>query len=207
MASRKSHGTTAIPLIAILVAILLIALTASSMITTETVDSEEEFEQYLNDTLQEITSYLKIQDVYGKYTSNSPPKLTQIVILLTPIFHNTINISEWIIQIQTTNSLLIQTYNSSAALDSNSVFDHPLWDQLQPNAFGLISIHDSDGSLKNYNSFSDISDQAFLIIKLPEDQGILKGEHVIVSLTPGTGVKKTFEFKAPLPINQIVSLL
>jgi len=208
MTSRKSHATAAIPLLALLVAILFIALTASSMITTETIDSEEEFEQYLNDTLDEITTYLKIQDAYGKYTTTSPPKLTQIAILLSPLFHNTINISQWIVQIQSTNTLLIQTYNfSSAALGSNTVFDHPIWNDLQINTFGIISIFDHDASLDKYHSFSDTTDQAFLIIKLDENQALSKGEHVIISLTPGTGVKKTIEFKAPLPTKSIVTLI
>lgn len=178
------------------------------MITTETKDSQEQFQQYLKDALDEISTYLQIENAYGEYSSSSPPKLTKIAILVSPFFHGTLDISQWVLQIHTPYALHIQTYNRSIAnLDSYTVFTHPLWDNLQTNTFGVISIQDLDNSLTKHHVFTDTTDQAFIIILLEESNGILKGEHVTIALTPGSGIKKTIEFTAPLPIRSIVSLL
>jgi len=163
MGFKIYHASAALPLVLLLIAIIFIALTATSMITTETTSSEEDLEQYVDDAINEITSYLKIQEVYATYSEQSPYHLTKLAILATPLFHQEINLSTWIIQVQTNNALTIYTYNqTSSPLEEASVFTHDQWNTLGPHHFGILSIQDKDNSLLMYHSFSEPNDLAFL---------------------------------------------
>lgn len=206
MGFKIYHASAALPLVLLLIAIIFIALTATSMITTETTSSEEDLEQYVDDVINEITSYLKIQEVYATYSEQSPYHLTKLAILATPLFHQEINLSTWIIQVQTNNALTIYTYNqTSSSLEEASVFTHDQWNILGLHHFGILSIQDKDNSLTRSHSFSEPNDLAFFTLSL-DDLFIIKGDIVTVYLSPGTGVEKTIQFQAPLPTKHIVNL-
>ena len=206
MGFRIHHASAALPLVLLLIAIMFIALTATSMITTETTSSQEDLEQYVDDAINELTSYLKIQQVYGTYTQNPPYHLTKIAILATPLFHQEINLSTWIIQLQTKTNLQLYTYNHTVSpLDSSSVFSHSQWNQLTKPYFGIISIQDSDQSLSKFHCFNEPNDMAFFTLSV-EDLSITKGQQITLFLSPGTGIEKTITFQAPLPTKTVVNL-
>lgn len=206
MGFRIHHASAALPLILLLIAILFIALTATSMITTETATSQEDLEQYVDDAINELTSYLKIQHVYGMYSQEKPYHLTKIAILATPLFHQEINLSTWLIQLQTKTDLQLYTYNYTVStLESSSVFTDTFWDQLDTTHFGILSIQDKDESLTTYHSFTEPNDIAFFTLSI-EDLKISKGEKVTLFLSPGTGIEKTITFQTPLPTKTVVNL-
>jgi archaellin len=206
MGFKIFHASVALPLVLILITLIFIALTATSTFTNETTLTQEDLEQYVDDAIDEITSYLKIQEVYATYSEQSPYHLTKIAILATPLFHQEINISTWIIQIKTSDALIIYTYNyTSSSLDSASVFSDNQWNSLGLHHFGILSIQDKDNSLTKHHSFSEPHDMAFFTLSI-KDLFITKGDIVTLYLSPGTGVEKTIQFKAPLPTNHIVNL-
>jgi archaellin len=206
MGFRIHHASAALPLVLLLLAILFVALTATSMISTETSTSQEDLQQYVDDAVNELTSYIKIQNVYGVYSQDKPYHLTKIAIQATPLFHQEINLSTWLIQLQTKTKLQLYNYNNTASLlQSNGVFSDSHWNQLLSTHFGILSIQDKDNSLVNHHSFSEPNDIAFFTLSVQE-LSITKGDYVTLLLSPGTGVEKTITFNAPLPTRKIVNL-
>jgi archaellin len=90
-------------------------------------------------------------------------------------------------------------------LGPNSLFDHPIWNNINGGNFGFISIVDIDKSLINYVTFNDCSDNAYVVFRLPDFMTLSKYEKIVVTLFPSTGISKTIELKAPLPIEPVVS--
>lgn len=206
MGFRIFRASTALPLVLLLLALLFIALTATSMITTETSTTQEDLQQYVDDAVNELTSYLKVQQVYGLYSQQAPYHLTKIVIQVTPLFHQEIDISTWIVQMKTDANLLPYTFdNTVSSLNSTGVFSHIQWNNLSLNKFGVLVVQDKDHSLLEYHSFSEPNDLAFLTLNI-ENLSISKGDYVTISLSPGTGIVKTISFNAPLPTQQVVTL-
>ncbi|MBS3778357.1 MAG: hypothetical protein KGY50_03580 [Candidatus Thermoplasmatota archaeon] len=206
MGFRIHHASAALPLVLLLLAILFVALTATSMITTETTSSQEDLQQYVDDAVNELTSYIKIQHVYGVYSQEKPYHLTKIAIQATPLFHQEINLSTWLIQLQTKTKLQLYHYNYTvSSLESSGIFSNSQWNQIQSNNFGIISIQDKDNSLINYHSFSEPNDIAFFSLSV-QNLSITKGDYVTLLLSPGTGVEKTISFNAPLPTRKVVNL-
>ena len=206
MKNKKHNTGSAIPLLILIIAILLISLTATSMVTSNISTTKGDVDEYLDDVLNEITSYVKIKNVYGQYTQQKPYYITKIGILLSPRFHDPINLSEWIIQLQTKETLTIYTFNNAAMKqEDHTIFTHPLWENISFNSFGIMSIIDKDDSLIQHYSLSDPSDLIFIVFNIPENS-ITKGDYTSIILTSGTSMKKTITFSAPIPTQQIVSL-
>lgn len=206
MKLTKHNTGSAIPFLIIIIFILLINLTATSMITSNVSTSDKQVDEYLENVLDEITSYVKIKNVYGQYAQQKPYHISKIGILISPLFHDSINLSEWIIQLQTTETLSIYTFNNAAMKqEDHTIFTHPLWEKLSMSSFGIIGIIDKDDSLIHHYSLSDPSDLIFLVFNT-SNASISKGDHVSIVLTSGTSMKKTITFIAPLPTQNIVSL-
>ena len=206
MGFRIQHASAVLPFVLLLLAFTFIALTATSMMTSETMSSKEDLQQYVDDVLNELTSYIKIQQLYGYYENEAPYHLSKIVIQATPLFQKEINLSTWIIQIQTKSDLKIYSfYENVSSIGCSSVFSHEHWNNLPQNKYGIISIQDTDDSLQKFYSFSEPSDIAFLTLSM-NNLSIIKGDEVTIVISPGIGIEKTITFKAPLPIKQVVKL-
>jgi archaellin len=206
MGFRIHHASAALPLILILLAVIFIALTATSMITTQTTSSQQDIQQYVDDALYEITSYIQINNVYATYSKQAPYQLEKIAIFASPFFRQDIDLSTYIIQIQTESNIHLYTYNNTISpLESTGVFSQSQWDLLTNQHFGIISIQDTDQSLLSHHSFSEPSDTAAFTMQV-DDLCITKGDYVTILISPGAGVEKTISFKAPLPTRTVVNL-
>ena len=206
MTSSKKHLSPTIPIIILVIAILFISLTASSMITTNGTLNDEELNEYLDHVIDELTNYISIKNVYGKLSSEKPYHITQIAIMISPLFHDPINISDWIIQVQTTDTLSIYIFNQSVMKqDHHTIFSHPLWQQITPNTFGVMTLIDNDASLLDQYTLSESSDLVFLVFPISNDS-MTKGETVTITLSSGTSIRKCFTFDIPFSTRSIVSL-
>ena len=99
------------------------------------------------------------------------------------------------IQIKNNNDVIMLGY-SGYAIEGNSelIFDHQIWGKTN-NAFSIIVIIDEDRSLLDYGILND--DTAFIIIHLPEEFVISKGETISIKITPPKGVYRSFNLVAP----------
>ena len=205
-------GSVGITAVIILIASVLLGATAASVILSETDGSTPEddlaelADQVLDETIDEITTYIQIQDRYGKfYGENGQQKIEKIALEIKSLVSKNIDMSDLIIKLNNGEVIRTLYYSYSVeSIGSNSVFEHPIWDNIDENSFGLIVIHDNDNSLVNYSAITENSDRAYLIIRLPDDMAMSKGETLSVKLVPAVGITRSIELKAPLPIKPVI---
>jgi len=174
----------------------LIGASASTIMIEDTDSIALDAKQTLNDTINEITTYLKIEDVIGKYyVTNGVRSVEKIVIYIKQFFRNTINMSEVTIKISNNNDVILLDY-SGHAVESNSkaVFEHQVWETTN-NAFSLIVIFDKDRSLLDYNIMNE--DTAFIAIKLPDQFVMEKDDTITISIIPAKGIIRSIVLETP----------
>lgn len=201
--------TTGLTSLLLLIALIFIGITVASVITGQIVGSpsEQDLEQITEKTIDEISTYILIKDQKGKFSEiNGEQKIEKIALWITPLVTQDIDISKLTIQLYDGETINFLKYDgNSDNLGTNSLFDHPIWNNINGNNFGFISIVDMDKSLINYETFNDCSDNAYLVFRLPDLMTLSKHEKIVVTLFPSTGITRTVELKAPLPIKSVVS--
>lgn len=201
--------TTGLISLLLLIALMFIGITVASVITGQITKypSNQDLEQITEKTIDEISSYILIKDKKGEFCEiNGEQKIEKIALWLTPLVTQEIDISKLTIQLNNGKTINFLTYDgNSVDLGPNSLFNHPIWDKINGTNFGFITLVDTDESLINYETFNDCSDNAYLIFRLPDLMTLSKNEKITVTLFPSTGITRTIELKAPLPINPIVS--
>jgi len=205
----NNRGGVGISAAILLISFILISITIASIITGGTTEtSEENMEEILDDVLDEISTYLQIKDVMGKYYSKSgEQKIEKVAILIKPLISQEIKISELTIKLCDGNIVKMLDYSGNAVfIDSNSLFEHPTWNDISDSNFGFVVIHDKDRSLVDYDAINDNTDMAYIIINLSEEFSMTKGETMNVTLFPSSGIKRTISLDAPLPMKQLVNL-
>jgi archaellin len=127
--------------------------------------------------------------------------------MIKPLISDEIELSELTIKLNNGNNLIILSYKGDAAFrDTNDLFEHQIWDNLTENNFGIIATHDKDNSITDYNTINKNTDMAYIIIKLPENFYMKKGDTLTVTLFPSSGIQRTTILEAPLPMKKVVSL-
>jgi len=205
----NNRGGIGISSAILLVSFILISVTIASIITGETTEtSEENMEEILDDVLDEISTYLQIKDVMGKYYSTGVgQRIEKVAILIKPLISKDMNMSELTIKLCNGNIVKMLGYSGNAVfIESNSLFEHQVWDNISDSNFGFVVIHDKDKSLVDYDAINDNTDMAYIIINLSEEFSMTKGETMDVALFPSSGIKRTITLDAPLPIKQLVNL-
>lgn len=192
MNNKGNVGVSTIPILTIF---MLVGATSSVMFEDSN-DLSKDAEKIVNDAIKEITTYLKIDDVIGKYfKTNGTHRVEKIVLLVKPLVQTTINISELTIKIYNNNDLKVFHYSGyTAECNSKAVFEHQLWKKTN-HSFSLIVILDKDRSLLDYNIMNE--DTAFIAIKLPERFTMRNDESITISIIPARGITRTIVLKTP----------
>jgi len=205
----NNQGATGIATAILLISFILIGATAASVIMGDSGNNpEENYEEILKEALDEISTYIQIKDALGKYNSTTEEQhIQKIAILIKPLFSIDIDASKLVIKLNNGKQIKMLYYNRQAEfISSNSLFEHPIWTTMTDTDFGFIVILDKDQSIIDYGTINDNTDITYIIIKLPNDFTMKKGDTLELTLSPSTGVTKTINLKAPLPIKQIVAL-
>jgi len=205
-------GSAGITVLIILMASVLLGVTAASVLLSETNGSSPEddlaelADQVLDETIDKITTYIQIKDRYGKfYGEIGQQKIQKIALEIKSLISKNIDISDLTIELNNGEKIKTLYYNYNVeTIGSNSVFEHFIWNNINEDYFGLIAIHDNDNSLVNYSAITENSDRAYLIIRLPDDMAMSKGETLSVKLVPTIGITRSIELKAPLPIKPVI---
>lgn len=197
--------TTGVTIVILLISLMLIGVTVAQSLDGTT---EEDYNQMVSEIIDGITSYIQIKDTIGKYYDiNGVKKIEKIAIWISPWVSQEIDMSQLTIQLCNGETVKILTYDGNAEyMGSNSLFEHPIWNNITGTNFGFISIVDLDGSLVNYDTINEKSDNAYVLIRLPEDMTLAKGESITIILFPSTGITTMLEdLKAPLPMKSVVT--
>jgi archaellin len=205
----KSWGSTGLTVLIVLIATMLVAITAASVISTETTSTttEEDYQQMLEDAANEVSRYLLVKEQMGKFSDiDGEKQIEKIILWITPLVKQDIDMSQLTIELNNGESVMVLTYVGSNQRESSSIFEQSIWNSLDGNNFGLISIIDLDESLVNNDAFNDASDNAYLAFKLPTGMTMSKYDEMIVKLVPSSGIARTLYLKAPMPMKSIVEL-
>jgi len=204
----KSIITGIIALI-LLISLMLIGITVASVITGENTGAttEENYDQMTEEIIDEISTYIQIKDQKGKYSEiNGERRIDKIALWISPLVSQVIDVSQLTIQLNNGETVMFLVYDGNAEnLESNSIFSHPIWNNIDGSNFGFISIIDLDESLVDYDTINDCSDNAYAVFRLPNDMTMTKHEKLIVTLFPSTGITRTTILEAPLPIKPVVT--
>jgi len=196
--------------IIIIISFMLIVLTVASVYSEDTTGTttEEDYEQILDESLDEISTIFLIKDQKGLYERIDQNRcIEKLGLWITPLVTQDIDISQMHIQIDDGEKVkFLSYYGESFGLDENDIFNNDIWGSLNGSVFSFISIVDLDDSLKNNNMFNDYSDNAYLLIKLPTDMTLEKYEKMTIRLFPSVGNIKNIEISAPFSTRSIVTL-
>jgi archaellin len=193
MNNNGSVGITTVPL---LTSFLLVGATASSVLFEGSDNIAMDAEQTLNDVLNEITTYLKIDSILGKYyTTEGIRSVERIVVFVKQFIQNSIDISELTIQLINNNDVVLLGYSGhTVESNSKSVFEHLVWEKTN-NAFSVMVLLDKDRSLLDYNIMNE--DTAVIVIQLPDQFMMANGEALTVSIIPAEGIVCSLHIETP----------
>ena len=204
-----SIGITGITTVIILISMMLIGVTIGAIISdgTSGPTTVGDINQMTNEVIDEISTYLQIKDQMGKYYNiNGEKRIQKIGILISPLVSQDIDVSQLSIQLCDGETVKILAYEGfTESIESNCLFEHPIWNNITNHSFGFISIHDKDKSLVDYDIINENTDMAFVIIRLSEDMTMTKGDKLILTLFPSSGITRTIVIEAPLPMRTIVT--
>ena len=205
----SNWGSTGITVLIVLIATILVAITAASVISTETTSTttEEDYQQMLEDAANEVSRYILVKEQLGKFSNiNAEKQIEKIVLWITPLVKQDIDMSQFTIELNNGDSVMILTYVDSNQMESNSMFEQSIWDNIDGTNFGVIPIIDLDESIVTNDVLNDASDNAYLAFKLPTGMTMNKYDEMIVKLVPSSGIARTLYLKAPMPMKSIVEL-
>lgn len=188
--------------------VLIGAVSASVLLNNTTSITNTDLNQLTNEVIDEISTYIQIKTVVGKFQSiHGDQQIQKIAILIKPLVSFNIDITHMIIKISTSNQLYILYFNGNTSpIGPYSLFDHPLWDTLIENNYTIIPLIDDDSSIMKYHAINKNTDNAFLLLNLPDDCAMKKGDILEITLIPSPGTERTVILEAPLPTSHVVTL-
>lgn len=208
----NNRGTLGIITGILLICFLLIGAVSASVIIngldTTTTTSGADLNQITNEVVDELSAYINIKDIVGKYqTFQGEQKIQQIALLIRPLVSQNIDMTHMIIKISSEKQYNILYFNGNVSpLGSFSLFDHPHWQTITENTYTLLSIIDDDASMSTSYSLNKNTDTAFLLIKLPLEGLMRYGDVLQITLLPTPGTQRTVTLEAPLPTTHVVTL-
>jgi archaellin len=193
-----SLRSTALISMILLVTFILLGLVVASVITgitSETTGATEEhnYDQMVEETIDELTTYIQIRDQKGKYYEvDSQMEIQKIALLISPLVSQDIDVTGFTIMLDNGENVRVLYYSgSSSNLDSYTLFEHIIWDSLDSNDF----------------SFNDYRDNAYLIFKLPPDMQLCKKDKMVITLFPSLGIDRTIFLEAPPALTSVVDFV
>ena len=202
-----SSGITGIAAAVLIASILIITGATATIILGSTNEGTDDYEQIVYETVEEISTYIQIKDVIGKYNLEEDKRIDQITILISPLVSTNIELSELTLKLDNKEDIQFLYYNGDAAsINGYSLFEHPQWDNQSLEHYSALVLIDKDNSLEDFNIINDHTDSLYLTIKLPEAFQLQKNDVLGITLFPSTGIERQMEIEAPPPLTPIVSL-
>ena len=187
----------------VFIAMILVAAVAASVIIQTSERLQQRAQSVSRETITEVSSGIKIVEISG-YTNPEKTKVEYLAISVTPRAGSyDIDLNETLIHIEYDNlTILNLDYNGSVAgsVSTDGVFHTLNLSRLTSTNFGVIAMHDADGSITGTYGMG-VSDTAMLIINLtdafPESGGLEPGEDFLGRIAPDIGTSSSFQVLAP----------
>jgi len=202
----NNWGSNGITSMIILIAILLVGIAAAGVMTASTTTDTEDIEQLTQEVVDEISTYLQIKDQKGKfYQINDEYKIKKIAILVSPLVSQEVDVTQLTIQLDDGENVRILSHIDSSEIGNNNLFGHSLWSNINGTNFGLISIMDLDSSISDYNIINENTDNCYIVFELPASMTMKKYQELTVTIFPSSGIVKTLNLKAPMPMKSVIT--
>lgn len=197
----------------VFIAMILVSAVAASVL----IKTGETLQQRANkvglQTTREISSGLAVIDVVG-YTNENKTYITHLALTVRPRSGSQdIDLKNTILYLKY-DRLITLTYSDqdgyvASRVSSDGVF-HTLNVSLNATTFGIIALHDADGSIyRNYGM--NVGDKAIIIVNLSaafNSTGLPPRASISGSFVPEVGAPGTFDAAAPCVFtNRIVELV
>ena len=211
MGSLRSAALISMILLVTFIILGVVVASVITGITSETTGATEEhnYEQMVEETIDEIATYIQIRDQKGKYYEvDGQMEIQKIALLISPLVSQDIDVTGLTIMLDNGENVKVLYYSgSSSNLNSDKLFEHTIWDSLDSNDFTFITIIDDDSSLVNFNTINDYRDNAYLIFKLPPDMQLCKKDKMVITLFPSSGIDRTIFLEAPPALTSVVDFV
>ena len=137
----REAGSTGIASAILLIAILLMGSSAIYTAMSQDSMSSGDFENRVNEILDDMTSYFLVKEGYAKIDGNE----IKILLLVKPIFDDPISISNLTLQVIDKDSIHVLKLQGIYEAGKD-LFESDLWNEIN-QSFGIIPVIDRDKSI------------------------------------------------------------
>ncbi|MCJ7698122.1 MAG: hypothetical protein MUO73_07325 [Thermoplasmata archaeon] len=186
----------------VFIAMVLVAAVAASVIMQTAENLQQRAYAVGKQTIRDVSTGLRVIGVTG-YTDVNKTKIEYLAIAITPRAGSyDVDLNKTLLYIQLDNYSVLSLNLASKAnrVTDGGIFNTLNLSLLNATNYGVIAIHDRDGSIMKTNGIST-SDQAMLIVNLTAvlttTNGLLPGEVLEGKLVPDVGASGIFVAYSP----------
>jgi flagellin FlaB len=186
----------------VFIAMVLVAAVAASVIMQTAENLQQRAYAVGKQTIRDVSTGLRVIGVTG-YTDVNKTKLEYLAIAITPRAGSyDVDLNKTLLYIQLDNYSVLSLNLASKVnrVTEGGIFNTLNLSRLNATNYGVIAIHDRDGSIMKTNGIST-SDQAMLIVNLTAvlttTNGLLPGEILEGKLVPDVGASGIFVVQSP----------
>lgn len=219
---RNNNAMVGIGTLIVFIAMILVAAVAASVIIQTSESLQQKAQNVATQTTREVSAGLVIEGIVG-YTNPNRTIITHLALTIRPrAGSNDIDLSLCTLSILYNNlSILTLDPNliTNVNTDNKSIFETPIsagsnstiLDGVSKTKFGIIALHDPDGSVIATNGMNS-GDRIIIIISLialnPTDGGLPPRAEISGEIQPETGAPGVFDVTSPAVFShRIIPLL
>ena len=199
---KDTHAEVGIGTLIVFIAMVLVAAIAASVIIQTAESLQQRAYAVGKQTIRDVSSGVRIIDVTG-YTNANKTRIEYLAIAVTPRAGSLdIDLNKTLLYLELNNFTILSLNNQAkaGAVTQGGIFSTLNFSMLNATNYGIIAIHDADGSIFNTNGMS-VADQAMLMVNLsaalPLTHGLQTGETFEFKIVPEIGVSDIFVVNAP----------
>ena len=189
------------------ITVIVLAGGASSIYLDGSERMSGDVEKLVKGILNDFTTYIKVEDVVGRYSGNGAEReLKNLLILAKLISADGLNLTNLKIGLSNGKELILIDYNGKGFSCKRSfLFSDAIWEDLE-YSFGLITLEDFDNSIQIEKVAND-GDRFFIAINLPPEFHVKSGDLLEVYILPHEGIGKTIDVRVPFSCSSDIVLL
>ena len=189
------------------ITVIVLAGGASSIYLDGSEHMGKDVEKLAEGILDDFTTYIKVEDVVGRYSGNGAEReLKNLLILAKLISADELNLTNLKVGLNNGKELILINYSGkSISCKSSCLFSNAIWKNLE-YSFGLITLEDSDNSIQIRKVAND-GDRFFIAINLPYEFHVKSGDPLEIYILPHEGIGKTIDVHVPFSCSSNIVLL
>jgi len=198
--------------IVLITSFLVIGATASSILIKNQTTTADAFDKAVTDITDDITTYLKVQQIIGKFNNTDikpsvQPSIQRLAINVRPLISGTIDLTKIKIELIFKDDVTILSYQDTTKTPTTgTLFTNKIWDQLTAGSFTMLVTVDDDSSVLTTHSLNKNTDAGFLLVKLPQKIYLHPYDECQLVLMPTPGEPRSFTLDIPYTTSSLVIL-